>query len=308
MRRVLAAAGIALWCASVGLSAAASLQAIIADTHQSGAASFTGIGDTLSGAKGHWGVIAYSAASRGSNMLNLCNVGDVACADVATDATTGIVSSTQVVGSITCGTGANLCTVKKLYDDSGANLCTGSVACTLDNVSGGSRPTFVPNCIGTVPCIQLVSGSHLQNLNNFVGTLSQPISRLGSISIPSAPGAFSTFMAVGLTDQTGVDSSPAAFNYDGNVLSGAATLTANTFYSILGTQDGSGNGTVVLNGATTTGSVGTATASTTFVVGATTTGGNPFVGNVLETAVYNVTFTGTNITNLTSTQRTNGGF
>jgi hypothetical protein len=66
-----------------------------------------------------WSLRAYSAATRGTKLANVCNSTggvDVGCADMLSDAVTGNLVSATISG-ITCP-GAN-CTVKTLYDQVG---------------------------------------------------------------------------------------------------------------------------------------------------------------------------------------------
>jgi hypothetical protein len=276
-----------------------------------GGASFTGMGDAKSGAKGHWGVIAYSAATRGSNMLELCNVGDAACANVATDATTGLVSSTQVIGGTTCGTtgGVDVCTIKTLYDDSGANNCTG--ACDLVNATIGTRPVFVPNFVGSVPAIRCnaAAGSFAEKSSGFT-SLSQPVAWATAFSIDDDPGANQRTWSAGATGVvTGSSSGRLPFFYSGSLLNESA-ITVNTMYAIIGTQEASGsNGTIVVNDTTpATGAVGNAASGTSITVCADFGGGNAIDAKTLEGAIYNAALSSGDITALTNAMRANGGY
>jgi hypothetical protein len=276
-----------------------------------GGASFTGMGDAKSGAKGHWGVIAYSAATRGSNMLELCNVGDAACANVASDATTGLVSSTQVIGGTTCGTtgGVDVCTIKTLYDDSGASNCSG--ACNLVNATIGTRPVFLPNFSGSVPAIKCnaAAGAFAEKASGFT-SLSQPVAWATSFSIDDDPGANQRIWSAGATGVvTGASSGRLPFFYSGSLLNEAAIATA-TLFAIIGTQEASGtNGTIVTNDTSpATGAVGNAASGTSITVCADVGGGNAIDGKTLEGAIYNASLSSGDITALTNAMRANGGY
>ena len=133
-------------------------------------ASYTGPGDVTSGALAWWGLRAYSSATRGTKAANVCNVADVACADLSTDASTGALIITTIGGS-SCS--IVTCTVKTLYDQSGGTNCTGSVACDLTQATIGNRPTLVVSCVSSLPCMAWTSGQSLVSVN-VASTLSDP--------------------------------------------------------------------------------------------------------------------------------------
>lgn len=128
-------------------------------------AGYTGPGDIKSGATWWGGLRAYSAATRNTNAVQLCNVGDVACVVVKTDAVTGFVPNTVVVGSITCDNnvvGANICTAKTIYDQSGGGH-------DVTQATAANRFYFIPSCIGSLPCL-------MNNANVQVGYYSATLS------------------------------------------------------------------------------------------------------------------------------------
>ena len=108
-----------------------------------GTISYSGPGDVVTSALVWYGLRAYSAATRGNAAINVCNVSDVACADLSTDPNTGelIVSA---IGGSSCA--IVTCTVKILYDQSGnsRNITTATIA---------NRAILKLNCIGAQPCL-----------------------------------------------------------------------------------------------------------------------------------------------------------
>ncbi len=303
---------------SIGLACAASLLGAAALYAQipivptafpppaSAGASFTGVGNVLSGAKMHWGSIAYSAASRGSNMY-ICDAGTGGtCKDIASDATTGIVSSTQTVGSIgACGTGGNQCYVQYAYDDSGANYCS-SAACTLVS-SGATRPFFVVNASGSVPSVACTGAGAMLRTG---GTdIAAPNTTLASANYTSTPGSAATAVG-GNGDGTGYHNigGVSAFAWYGALKDGPGTASINTFYSLIGIS-ASGNGSISRNGSTTTGGPN-GTFHSAFALCNMVSGGGPgsfpLDGQILEAAIYGVDGT-TSIAALTSAMRANGG-
>lgn len=129
------------------MSAQAMLQLIV---NFQGAVTYVGPGDlSITGALGWYGARAYSAATRGNKAMNVCNVSDVACADLFTDSSTGNLVVTTIGGS-SCS--SVTCTVKTLYDQTGnGNDVTNS---TIAN-----RPTLVVTCLNGHPCLQYVRAS-----------------------------------------------------------------------------------------------------------------------------------------------------
>lgn len=130
----------------------------------SGGSTYTGPGNIIAGAKMWIGLRAFSAADRGSRLVNACNStggGDV-CVDLLSDATTGNLVS-QVVNGGTCP-GTN-CTVKIFYDRSGLNLCGAGSACDYTQNTVASRATLVANCIGALPCARAAGAQSYTSLN-----------------------------------------------------------------------------------------------------------------------------------------------
>lgn len=279
-----------------------------------GAAAFTGVGDTVASAKGYWGVFAYNSAARGTKALNLCNAADVACVDVNTDATTGIVSSTQVVGLITCdnGGGANKCTVKTVYDQSGASNCSG--VCDMAQATITNRPVFVVNCSGTVPCLGVTAGA-----NQFVAKASgfTAIGASAAFTIVSGfnshndtGGNARTFAGVGGLLLGNSDSSSKQYVYNGSaLLNQSSTDTTDTFYSTIGLADASGNGTIGINGTTTTGTaIGTSGSGAAVSIGCDTAGSNCLHGQIMDVGIWATNFSGGQITSMSATMRALGGY
>jgi hypothetical protein len=100
-----------------------------------------------------WGLRAYTAATCGAKLLNVCNSTggvDVGCGDLSSSTTTGaLVSGT--IGGITCP-GVN-CTVKTAYDLTGGGNCTGSCDASKALIAScaglTSRPCMQPGTSGT---------------------------------------------------------------------------------------------------------------------------------------------------------------
>ncbi len=277
--------------------------------------SFTGIGDvSATGIIAHGGSIAFKSSTRGTNMLRICdNItgGAGTCKNVATDATTGLVSSTQTVGSIgACGTGGNQCYVDTTFDDSGANACTGSAPCDAPLV-GSLRPMFVPNGVGTIPTTRCsIAGAAFETTLS-VASAPVPNTFIASVSIPATPPPTGYYLGygsgVGARLANDGATSGKVFIYAGSIMYSSAALAANTFTALIGVIPASGNGTIDINGTTTsTGSAGTSASSGKISIcnlaAAVTTD-----MDILEWAVYGSDQVA-NLAALTSALQTNGGY
>lgn len=118
-------------------------------------AGFAGPGDVNTFASWYGGSYAYSAATRGTNAVEVCHSNGVNCVNVASDATTGIVPNPSPLGTA-CNTSTNICTVRTFYDQAGggrnmvqttvanqaiwkpAGSCTGfgaGISCAFSNTS-----------------------------------------------------------------------------------------------------------------------------------------------------------------------------
>ena len=137
-------------------NAQTSLTLVGVGTAGGGAAGYTGPAD-CSGCNTNvvmWvGLRALSAAKRGTRAVNACHSTagvDDGCADLNTDATTGILTAAVVDGTHTCpGAG---CNIKRWYDQTGLTNCSGgTVACDLLQATPADRAALTANVIGTLP-------------------------------------------------------------------------------------------------------------------------------------------------------------
>lgn len=129
----------------------------------SGGGGYTGPGD-IKTYSAWFGLRAYNGATAtaGSAAINLCN--GVTCSDVHVTSSGGLSSSDLV----TLGCSAiSTCTIHTFYDQTGNGN-------TQTQATAGSRPTFNPSCIGSLPCA-VNNGSDFFNPSGSL-TSSQPIS------------------------------------------------------------------------------------------------------------------------------------
>lgn len=279
MRRLLLAGLV-----SAGLTSAAAaqfVQAIVADTHHSGAAAYTGPGD-LATFSNWYGLRAFSSADRGSHLINVCNSTggvDVGCADLSSDASTGALVSATVSG-ITCP-GAN-CTVKTIYDRKGSlDLTQATVA---------NRPTLPASCATTSkPCMSFVRGSsQFLTMTTSATSLSQPFTQYGVAE--QTTGNFGVANPwFGATNNGGSNAS--FLQYDGSAQNTAIcnagtslseTAAQSTWHVIQFLANGASSDCTV-DGTSHTGNAGSNTVTLRIVIGAQNyVGGSGLTGDVVE--------------------------
>lgn len=244
-----------------------------------GAPAYQGPGDIVS-FQAFWGTRAYSTATRGSKLLNVCNSTggtDVGCGDLSSDATTGaLVPAT--IGGITCP-GAN-CTVKIVYDISGNTNCTG--ACDLIQATIASRPTITTSCSAGRPCMAC-NGSQFALAAAILVTSPQPY----FVSFVAKRTSVSSYAnVIYASPQTGF--SIAADNvllFAGTVVSVPAT--DNVFHSVQANYSGASS-TLYMDASSVSISspgAGQLGADTPILCGSNSGGGSTLIGNVFETGV-----------------------
>jgi hypothetical protein len=261
---------------------------------------YTGPGDLKTYAI--WGgLYAYSAATRGTKAVNICNVGDAACADVNSDATTGIVP-VPTIGGVLCGTtvGVDVCTVKTWYDKTGNSR-------DLPQTVIAWRATFVPNCggLGTgVSCASFpgsTQGYTSPSINFPVWTASFVGKRTGNFSVESD-----------------------VMSNDGGTQAKATFLTANTIMiqaGVIATQSATDNAWHMVQGVNDPGNLtaadstvvsqssGTHGFDTALFVGDVCLGcGAPFTGNLVSFGLASSNFSSGDLTSINSNAHTILGF
>jgi hypothetical protein len=180
-------------------------------------AGYTGPGDVTSGAAMWWGLRAYSAATRGTKVANVCNASDSTCADISSDPTTGNLVCTSI-GGTACSAGT--LTVKTLYDQTNGSNCGGGV-CDVTNATIANRPVLTPNCINTsFYCL------------SFTASSSQSLRTAGSYTKSQ------TFSGSVVAERT------AAFTASGSILGANTSGTPQIFFNSAANQVALYSGTV----------------------------------------------------------------
>lgn len=189
--------------------------------------SYTGPGDIqTTGAIAWWGLRAYSAAQAGTKAINVCNVGDAACADLSTNASGNLVVTT--IGGSDCS--IVICTIRVFYDQTGLTNCN-SAACDLVAGIIAQRPVFTPNCFGSLPCATFAGFQFGETGNIITITVNQPFTISG---VQERTGTFTSFADVTASPDTG---SAAQFGFTNSANS--FFLYAGSVVSVSGIADGS---------------------------------------------------------------------
>jgi hypothetical protein len=264
-----------------------------------GGGAYSGPGDIVASATAWYGLRAYSAAKRGNVAINVCNVSDVACVDMSTDAVTGALVVTTVGGS-SCS--IITCTVKTFYDQANSGSCGGP--CNLTNSTIANRPTLIVSCLSGKPCLQFV-GSSSQELD---GSFSNPPPTTVS-AVVQRNAAFTTrgswFFAGSASYFFESTVNTVAF-YGGAEISATASDSAFHAYQVI-SNGASSN--LVIDGTSNTGAGGAGGPSATTVMGhdpAFATG--LLSGLVVELGIWGTVFSGGNISSVNSNQHTYWGF
>jgi hypothetical protein len=269
---------------------------------------FVGAGDTVAGAAAYWGLRAYTTATRGNKLLNVCNSTggvDVGCADLFSDATTGILASATVSG-ITCP-GAN-CTVKIAYELTGNTGCIGGLPCNVSQNTVATRPTLSSSCVGSNPCIvchgttsALASGS-VNSSTAQPYTLSSVAKRTGSFT------ALQSAIAAGSNAVLGFGGSAnTSLLFGGSSFTAAATDSA--FHAMQGVVNNTSS-VLTTDGVDQTGTAGTnATGTASFFLCDDGFGGSDaMTGQLLEAGLWSSGFTSGQRTSMNSNQHSTWGF
>lgn len=127
-----------------------------------GGGGFVGPGDTQSGYKGFWGTMAFTTATRGNRLMNVCDNAGANCQDLNSDPTTGMLVGATLTGGTVCP-GPN-CRIKIWYDISAALNCNQigfvvPIACDLSNTTAANMPKLLASQFGSNPAVVCTSAA-----------------------------------------------------------------------------------------------------------------------------------------------------
>jgi hypothetical protein len=260
---------------------------------------YTGPGD-VTGSWQLWGGLrAFSAATCGTKVANVCNSGDANCADVNALASNGNFDVTTAQGSpLNCGGSGGTCTIKTLYDKSGNSR-------DIANATAAARPTLAFGCAGlgaSKPCM-VFARSAGQQLRTAAGVnINQPMTFVaGELQTTNNGGTAYALFDTGGGDGVGFSGSDNQVQCltAPNTIQPAAT--DGNWFSVICVASGASS-SITLNGTTTGYSGGT--------VG---TGANPMGTNNMDGKIVEAGFTSTalaagTISSYNSNLRTYWGF
>lgn len=265
---------------------------------------YTGPVDVVASPTSCWSLRACSAVKRGSAAINVCNVGDAACADVVTDASTGNLPATITIGGSDCS--AVACTVKTWYDQTGSG-CSGP--CNFAQASAPSRPHLKANCINTSYwCLDDSTNDRILQVSGTFPTIAQQFTY--SV-VMQRTGNFTTqgyLLSGGTANGLGFNN---AVN-QGFMYAGAApTFTAadSVWLSVQAVFNGASS-IADVNGTATTGlNAGATSAANPMFIGVFLNGVSAkYTGYYTEILIYPVGFNATQYAAMTSNQRAFWGF
>lgn len=284
------------------LAATAQLSSTGAGKKASPAAAYSGPGDIVSSASLWVGMRAYSTADRGNKLLNVCNVSDVACGDLSSDATTGAL----VIGTIG-GSSCSIitCTIKTMYDRSGNGR-------DLTQATIANRPTLTVSCINSLPCAVFVAASD-QFVSGASFTQAQPTTN-NAVAIRT--GNTSAFNAI-IGRMTAVGNSPTTFfgNTSNQIAGFAGTVcnatpaSENNWHSLTNVLNGASSVININNATISTVNCNTAgwSANTPTVGSAAASPNQSLEGKIVEAGIWPVAFNSTQQTNMCHNQYTYWG-
>jgi hypothetical protein len=197
---------------------------------------YTGVGDIVTAVAG-WGTEAYKTSTRGMKAINVCNVSDVACGDMSTDATTGKLALTTIGGSdCTMVT----CTVKIIYDITFGTGCGGS-ACDRTQATIGNRATLLTNALNGVACLSF-NGTSAKYPLATGPSHAQPVSGSFVAKNTSAGSQSTVYGGDAGAMQVGFDHANltpnGAYIYGGGASVATAAQTDNSFHAVQNVWNG----------------------------------------------------------------------
>jgi hypothetical protein len=269
-------------------------------------AAYAGPGDVVSGARMWWGLRAYSLATVGTNIANVCNSGDANCADVVSLSNGDFDVATATGAPLNCGGAGGTCTIKILYEQTGGSTCTGPVPCHLNTTtSAATRPILAFNCIGSKPCMSFTGTQFLRTGVNVISDV-QP-NTFSAVSQTTNTGANRSLVASTTSgaNQLGYD----AANNTVKAFAGSnltATASAGSYHAFQAVLNGASSDMNV-DGTPNTGNPGSGAFSGIVSIGEIS--GTQFMsGTMLEAGVWITGFNSTQSSNMSANQHSYWGF
>lgn len=268
---------------------------------------FSGPGDVVASATGHWGAEAYNAAyATGLNKaFNVCLAADATCADLSFDATGTVVNS--LVGVSLCS--AVTCTIKTAYDQTGNGN-------DITNATEATRPTIQFNCQGGRACMVFASGAKLSKSNwNGSTNVAQPWT-ISCVFNDTATSAVTGGTPLSSNDGAGTAGGAIFTNGTGDEIDlfagSAVTVTGSTAaHNVWHSVSGVGNNAssdLNIDGTANTGTSGTRTLRSGLVVLGNDFAGDSFVGKLGRCGAWPSGFSSGNSTSMSTQDHAFWGF
>lgn len=268
-----------------------------------GAAAYQGPGDVKSGAIWWGGLRAYTAATRGTSAIQLCDSGGSNCADVATDAVTGNLNAPGSRGADNCQV-VTTCVVKIIYDQTG-----GGHNCTQSNFI--NAPFFIWNGFGgTKPALRANGNTDHNSCVIAMGAnTSQPFTtsnvakRTGDFTRENWLGG-TVAVAVALWGYQNTNNTAKMYAGTGVTVAGA---TDNTWFALQYVFNGASSD-ININGTANTVNPGTNAMGPDFAIMCGHAQGDCLMGDWAEAGIWSAAFTGGESSSMSNNQRTYWGF
>lgn len=253
------------------------------DAASGGGGAYTGPGDAVSGAKLSLSVRAYSAATRGNKLMNVCATDLAHCADFLSDATTGDLVFQTVNGNACGSTGT--CVVKNWYDDSGGLGCAGARCDILSALAFASLPLLTPSCTSSGKACLTCNGNDFNSAS--ISSIAQPHD-VSTVARRTSGTSISIVTNLGGNVETFFNTANTTGGYAGTTQTVA--LTDNTWGRQQATFNGA-SGSLYVNGGATTKNMGVGAVSGPIHICAAGGTSQTLTGNITELLVYPLDFT-----------------
>lgn len=246
----------------------------------SGPVVYTGIGDIVSTWTMWFGSRAYSSATRGNKIWNMCEPTNTTCADISTSATTGY-PVVGTIGATNCGS-STTCTIKTWYDLTGngndrtqttaANRFTYNASALNGNACGVAAGSVTGYPTSSVTGTDIPQPYTYSAVAERTGSLTTVQYLMSSVSVATNDS------------QLDFTSTPALLLFSGNGSNSIQqSATDNAPHAVLALANSTTSKISVDGAAATTGDSGTAAANTNMGLGKNPgVSGNNFVGIFCE--------------------------
>jgi hypothetical protein len=262
---------------------------------------YVGPGDVVSGAKGWWGLRAYSRATAGTKAINLRASGNNATSDFNT-LTNGNLDLASI-NSFLMANGGSLF-VTKLYDQSGGGL-------DMAQATAANQPQFNSSVLGSFPSMGFVNASNLFLSASPYTIYAQPWT-INAVARRTGNTANYNAIITGAVCGDWFTSTLTDIDVETNIGIIATGLTESNFHAIVGVGNGATTASMIYADGVTAGPAGGTTSfpgtSNIVYLGSDAAGPDVLTGNIMEGGLWNIAFSSTQATNMISNQRTYWGF